>query len=145
MNGTRLTIDMTDSYGDGWNGNMFGLKQNGAIVATFGSSFISGYSQSAVVYISNSTEISVVLTSKGSWQMEVGFVIRNDTTELARRNPDLPFKSTDIFGTFCPDDTCTLSQERVYWLTLYDSFGDGWGASELSIVQNSRTIKITRT
>jgi len=27
---------MTDSYGNGWNKNIFGFKQNGVIVATFG-------------------------------------------------------------------------------------------------------------
>ena len=31
-----LTIQMSDSYGDGWNGNVFAFKQNGAIVSTFG-------------------------------------------------------------------------------------------------------------
>jgi hypothetical protein len=36
LNKITLTIEMTDSYGDGWNNNIFGLKQNGVIVATFG-------------------------------------------------------------------------------------------------------------
>lgn len=27
---------MTDSWGDGWNGNILGIKQNGTIIGTFG-------------------------------------------------------------------------------------------------------------
>jgi hypothetical protein len=33
---------MIDSYGDGWNNNILGLKQNGRIVATFGKEFKTG-------------------------------------------------------------------------------------------------------
>lgn len=32
-----VMITMTDSWGDGWNGNILGFKQNGMIVGTFGS------------------------------------------------------------------------------------------------------------
>jgi hypothetical protein len=42
LNKITLTIEMTDSYGDGWNNNIFGFKQNGVIVATFGKEFTSG-------------------------------------------------------------------------------------------------------
>ena len=41
---TILTISMSDSYGDGWNGNIFGFRQNGTIVATFGGGFTAGRS-----------------------------------------------------------------------------------------------------
>jgi hypothetical protein len=33
---------MTDSYGDGWNGNFFALQQSGGIVGIFGQNFTSG-------------------------------------------------------------------------------------------------------
>jgi hypothetical protein len=35
---------MNDAYGDGWNGNIFGFRQNGTIVATFGGGFTGGRS-----------------------------------------------------------------------------------------------------
>lgn len=34
---------MTDSWGDGWNGNSIGFKQNGNITGTFGSDFSNGH------------------------------------------------------------------------------------------------------
>ena len=39
-----LTANMTDSYGDGWNSNILGIRQNGTIVGYFGNQFISGFS-----------------------------------------------------------------------------------------------------
>jgi hypothetical protein len=33
---------MSDSFGNGWNGNVFGFRQNGTIVGTFGNGFTSG-------------------------------------------------------------------------------------------------------
>lgn len=36
-----LTIILTDSFGDGWNGNILGIMQNNKIVHTFGNAFTS--------------------------------------------------------------------------------------------------------
>lgn len=44
-----LTITMTDSSGDGWEGNVLGIKQDGAMVGTFGSAFTSGGSSGPVL------------------------------------------------------------------------------------------------
>jgi hypothetical protein len=41
-NNMELTITMTDSASDGWNGNVLGLRQNNSIVATFGDKFSIG-------------------------------------------------------------------------------------------------------
>ena len=30
---------MTDYYGDGWNDNILGLRQNGVVIGTFGKDF----------------------------------------------------------------------------------------------------------
>lgn len=37
-----LTITMTDSGSDGWNGNILAIKQNNSVVGTFGETFTSG-------------------------------------------------------------------------------------------------------
>lgn len=37
-------ITMTDTKGDGWNGNIFAFKQDNIIVASFGSGFTNGSS-----------------------------------------------------------------------------------------------------
>jgi len=42
LNTVKLTVRMTDSYGDGWAGMVFGLKQNGVNVGSFGLGFTAG-------------------------------------------------------------------------------------------------------
>ena len=44
----KLAITMIDSGGDGWNGNILAIRQNGSIVAAFGSNFIAGASSGPV-------------------------------------------------------------------------------------------------
>lgn len=50
LNAFNVTISMTDSYGDGWEGTILGIKQNGVVKGTFGDAFTSG-SSSGPVYI----------------------------------------------------------------------------------------------
>ena len=42
---------MTDTWGDGWNGFVFGFQQRNQYVATFGESFTSGRSAEEIVMI----------------------------------------------------------------------------------------------
>ena len=39
---------LSDSFGDGWNGNVLGIQQSGLVVATFGSNFTTGSSYGPV-------------------------------------------------------------------------------------------------
>lgn len=48
-----VVVTMSDSYGDGWNSNILGFKQNGAIVASFGQSFTSGFSSGPISIVIN--------------------------------------------------------------------------------------------
>lgn len=59
---------MTDSYGDGWSGNVIGIKQNNTIVGTFGNSFTTG-SSSGPVYIAvqGNREAQIVVTTLGNF------------------------------------------------------------------------------
>jgi hypothetical protein len=38
----NLTIRMSDSRGDGWNGNILGIMQNNTIIGKFGANFTNG-------------------------------------------------------------------------------------------------------
>lgn len=50
MTTTFLTITMTDSVGDGWGGNIFGIMQEDTVVGTFGNTITYG-SKTDPVYI----------------------------------------------------------------------------------------------
>lgn len=42
---------MTDSFGDGWNGNVIAIKQNNIVVGTFGVQFNSGFSYGPIFMV----------------------------------------------------------------------------------------------
>lgn len=44
----NLKITMTDSYGDGWNGYILGIRQKNSIVTVFGENFKKGASQGPI-------------------------------------------------------------------------------------------------
>lgn len=50
----NLTIAMTDSKGDGWNGNVLAVKQNNVVVGLFGLNFTSGSTYGPVYITVNS-------------------------------------------------------------------------------------------
>ena len=59
---------MTDAFEDGWNDNVFAFKQNGAIVATFGSNFTQGKSFGPVnVTILIKVQTQIVVSQYGTW------------------------------------------------------------------------------
>jgi len=62
-----LTITMTDSYGDGWEGYIFAVRQNKKTVGTFGVGFTSG-TQSGPTYITvkNNAEVQIVVYQVGN-------------------------------------------------------------------------------
>jgi hypothetical protein len=51
LTSTFLTITMTDSKGDGWNGNVLGVMQDEVLLGTFGEAFTSGTKTMSAAYI----------------------------------------------------------------------------------------------
>lgn len=60
-------IVMTDTYGDGWNGNVFGFKQGSTIAGKFGDGFDSGAEKIVYVTINGMVESQIVMIGKGSY------------------------------------------------------------------------------
>lgn len=100
----NLTITMTDSFGDGWNGNVIGIRQNNTIVATFGGSFTSGSAAGPIlIQIYGRTETRIVVSQLGSKPEEVGFTITAPNgTIIYRQLATTSFNTSTIFSTFCP-------------------------------------------
>lgn len=131
-----LVVTMTDSGGNGWNGNIIGFRQNDNVVGTFGSDFTSGAS-SGPLYISIipnlNTQIAVVQV--GTRTNEVGFIVRflNGTT-IFQRNAGLTFINNFPFITFCPNGGCPVSTNLI--ISMADLYGDGWNGYVMGIRQN---------
>lgn len=59
---------MTDSFGDGWNYNILGFKQNNIIVGTFGGAFTSGSSFGPInVTLSSLVSTQIVVVQYAFW------------------------------------------------------------------------------
>ncbi len=52
------------------------------------------------------------------------------------RTPGTSFGTTIIFKTFCPLGGCPVSPTIDYYVTLTDSYGDGWNGNVLAFRQN---------
>ena len=79
---------MSDSYGDGWNGNQIGVVDNHVYLCKFGSTFTSGYNAGPIsCTVPRNKTLRVQPAVIGSWRSEIGFVVTNaQGSELVRRN-----------------------------------------------------------
>jgi hypothetical protein len=66
-NQLNLTITMSDTYGDGWNGNVLGIKQNNTIVGTFGDTFTTGSAVNPVyIVVQGDFQAEIVVLQAGT-------------------------------------------------------------------------------
>lgn len=57
---------MTDSFGDGYNGYVFGIRQGKSIVTVFGDQFVSGSHQGPIdIQLKSGVDTQVVVTVAG--------------------------------------------------------------------------------
>jgi hypothetical protein len=136
----NLTITMTDSFGDGWNGNILGIRQNGIIVGTFGQNFRTGRTTTpAIITINSTIETQIVVVQKGNFTHEIGFAVRatsNGTTYFSHVS-GRSFAGNFLFKTFCPTTGCQTSPTVDYFVTLHDNWGDSWNGNILAFRQGT--------
>lgn len=135
-----LIVTLTDSFGDGWNGNVFGFRQNKTIVRKFGKAFTAGSSDGPLyITIFKNLKAQIVVTTLGTKTEEVGFVIKHPNgTILYQRNRGTAFTATSYFTIFCPDSGCPNTVDLV--ITMTDSGSNGWNNNVLGIKQNNTIV-----
>jgi hypothetical protein len=78
------TVDLYDSFGDGWNGGEITIFQNGVAVASFGSTFSTGFnSLGNTVNLCDNVPTTVTLSTEGAWPSEIGVVVINPNGDTA--------------------------------------------------------------
>lgn len=131
---------MTDTKGDGWNGNILAIKQNDVILGTFGGAFTTGTTTDPV-YIRVQIDLAVqaIVSSLGTATNEVLFVVRAlNGTLFYQRTSGALFTAVDIFFTMCPNANCLNTLKLT--INMTDSFGDGWNGNTLGVRQNDGII-----
>lgn len=62
-----LSIYMTDSYGDGWNGNILAIRQYNMTVGVFGAGFTSGFvSGPSYITVQGRASVDIVVSKLGN-------------------------------------------------------------------------------
>ncbi len=108
----NYTINMTDTYGDGWDGTVVGLRQSGILVGTFGGAgFATGASATATVALCPDLLTEIVLVTPGLYPEEKRFTIVDPfgVQVYALSTAATPLPSS--FGTFtssCTPPACAI-------------------------------------
>jgi hypothetical protein len=80
---------MFDSFGDGWNGALITVYQNGIEVGQFGSGFVTGSTFVDSVDLCDGFITDIVLTTPGGWPTEIGLTVfdpNGDTASFYAQN-----------------------------------------------------------
>jgi len=97
-----FTVNMTDSYGDGWNGNTVAFVQNG-YSRIVGGNFTSGSVYSETILLCDSVPVSIQVGNLGSWTEEVGFTITSQFgANMLTHTSGNSYNSSMVFGAFTP-------------------------------------------
>ena len=96
-------VYMTDSYGDGWNGNSLNFVQSGTVVGTTGVNFATGSALTDTVMLCSQDSASVLL-NLGSWSSEIGLDVTNlNGDTLVSHTAGATLTNAYNFGTFYAD------------------------------------------
>lgn len=124
----NLTVEMTDSYGDGWNNGAVNIYQAGVQVGT--ATISSGSTGTATIEVCSSAAVEVRVTS-GSYPSEMSFVVRDGGGSPAYTAAQGSISSSSngtVLATIaspCPEcimptglalDTVTATEATIHWV-----------------------------
>ena len=99
-----IQFNLTDAFGDGWNGATMNFIVNGSSYATIGSTFTTGSAQTLTYCIPQNSSYSLVYTSGGSYPSEVGIaaMIVSGSTVYSVGAGGATVGATLVSGVSCP-------------------------------------------
>ncbi|MEA3444490.1 MAG: pre-peptidase C-terminal domain-containing protein, partial [Bacteroidota bacterium] len=123
-NSCDYTVELYDSYGDGWNGGALTIYVGGTAVLT--NITINTGSGPEIFTFSVPDGANMTATySSGSYDSEVTYFIYDSESTLFFSDGPYPSASVTPGIASCP--TCSYSVE------LFDSYGDGWNGGALTV------------
>jgi len=135
-----IQMDMTDSYGDGWNGCLVGIEQKNAAgqwipVGSFGSNFTTGSALTDYVDVCSGDSTRVICISPGSYSTEVGFTLMDsDGDTLVVETAGGGFVAGYVWGSdvadcpsTCPNgDTLVIDDETSCGISPVEFMATGY-------------------
>jgi len=131
ITGCNHTIDLYDTFGDGWNGATASVTVNGNIVLsniTLGT----GSGPQTFNFWANSGDAIQVIYTAGGWPEENSFVITDGNSLTTTHGPFPGGLPTWNGNAECP----LINQGCIHTIDLYDTFGDGWNGAEANVTVN---------
>ena len=151
--GDWFTVNMYDSWGDGWNGNHLDLiDTSGTVVFTTTLSSLDGAFATDSFCLDVLSSCYDVYCGDGAWQTEVSWEIVDGTGTIVLTG-GAPYSGTFgncVYGCTDPtavnydatatvdDGSCTSCD--IMTLTMNDSWGDGWNGNRWQLVDLSGNI-----
>ena len=133
------TLNMIDSWGDGWNGASVEVLVNGAVAAT--GELTGGDSGSVPFDAATGDAIVLSWISEGSYPNEISWnVTDGDGIEIGSGSDPATGEQNDAGLGNCevtpppPGPTCT------HTLNMIDSWGDGWNGASAEILVNGTAV-----
>ncbi len=120
------TLEMNDSYGDGWNGNTMDVLVGGVVVLD--DVTIASGSQNVLTFsVNTGDDVTAVWNAGGSWGSETSYkILDNSGTEVgAAAQADI---ASGTITAACPIVSCNYSLE------MNDSYGDGWNGNTMDVL-----------
>jgi len=129
-NQCTYTFVLTDSFGDGWNGNTMTVSQNGITIATLGSTFTTGNGPVSIpVQVCNDLPIQLYWNAGGSFANEVGVSIQNSFSQtFYTKAPGTGLPNSVLYtGTVDCENPMCLAPTNLYVTNVTNTSADlGW-------------------
>ncbi|WP_313808284.1 choice-of-anchor L domain-containing protein, partial [Flavobacterium sp.] len=129
-NQCNYTFRLTDTFGDGWNGNTMSVRQNGIVVATLGPTFTAGAGPiNITVPLCDGIAFELFWNSGGSFANEVGVSIIDPFTEVLYTKPPGTGTQNSLLYTGmgdCTPPTCPKPTNLAMVSSTTSSITVGW-------------------
>lgn len=122
---SMFSINMSDDFGDGWNGNTISIMNCAGQIMKQGITLI-GAAQSKQACL-NATQFRVSCGG-GTYQTEAHWDVRNAQGVVVLQGG----APSDVSN--CPSPVPELCATNNYTVTLSDSYGDGWNGNTMRVI-----------
>lgn len=136
------TLVLDDSYGDGWNGGVVTISQNGEMVGSY--TIDDGYNATYTVMLCKGIE-AIVTYTQGSYPGENSFQLKDENNFVVISHTGAAGNLAQNITPNCGEAPVVCTSTCAYTLVLNDSYGDGWNggvvtASQAGVFSESYTI-----
>ena len=128
----EYTLEMNDSYGDGWNGNTMDVLVDGTVVLD-DVGLASGSTESITFSVTSDADVTAVWNAGGSWGAETSYNILDNDGAIAGSGAQSDIV-TGAISAVCPIIECNYS------LKMIDSYGDGWNGNTIDVLVDGTVV-----